>query len=376
MDSGVSARAIAQRLQPEIAAQAEQIERERRLPESLVATLKAEGAFRWLIPEAFGGTGVALPDFIAALQTVAEADASTAWCIAQGAVIATTSLWLPADVLSELWADPQMALANGPPRGCEAVAVDGGYRVNGNWGFSSGCQHATWMHGVVRRRDDGAWLGAFFPKRSVSFHDNWQTGGLRGTGSFEFSVQDLLVPAQHIVNFRHPPATSDPITRLPAGLIFALSFASVALGVARGGLDTAVAIAQGKVPAYSSTTVKDDPDMQKILGEAECTWRAARAYLHDTVNTFWQALASQQTATDQQRVELRMAGTHSLRMAAQAFEGAYTVAGSTAIYTANPLHRRFQDMHTITQHVQARVGHYGYMGRYLFGHPFEPGPLN
>jgi alkylation response protein AidB-like acyl-CoA dehydrogenase len=370
------AQAIAESLQEDIANCADEIEAERRLPDALVEKLKASGALRLLIPEVAGGVGVALPDFIKALQTFAQADASTAWCVSQGAVIATTSLWLENQTLQALWADPLMALANGPPRGCTAVPDGNGYRVSGNWGFSSGCQHATWMHGAVRRSDDNAWLGVFFPKSSAQFHDNWQTGGLAGTGSFEFSVQDLLVPMEYVVDFRQPATIDDPITRLPVGLVFAVSFAAVALGVARGGLDAAIAIAQGKVPAYSSATVKDDPDMQKLLGEAESEWRAVRVYLHDTVSEVWQALLHQKTASDQQRIDLRMAGTHTMRSAAQVLDKAYAIAGSSAIYRDNPLQRRFQDMHTMTQHVQARLAHYGYVGRYLFGHPFKPDALN
>ena len=79
---------------------------------------------------------------------------------------------------------------------------------------------------------------------------------------------------------------------------------------------------------------------------------------------------------DTMTVDLRMAGTHTIGEAAAALQLAYTVAGSSAIYRANPLQRRFQDMQVITQHVQGRPGHYGYVGRYFLGHEFKPGPLN
>ena len=157
----------------------------------------------------------------------------------------------------------------------------------------------------------------------------------------------------------------------------AASSTMIRRSITSGGSPWAIsALASSSLPAYSSTGVVDDPDMQKLLGEAEGTWRAARALLHDTVNGVWDALAGQDYASDAQRVDLRLAGTHALRMAAEALNHAYTIAGSTAIYAENPLQRRFQDMHTITQHVQARLGHYGYVGRYLFGKGFEGGPLN
>ena len=374
--SSVVATALAKSYQTQIAEAADQIEQERCLPDALADGLKRDGAFRALIPHAYGGLGAELPDFVEAMRIFAQVDASTAWCVTQGAVIATTSLWLPEDSAQALWSDPQCAIANGPPRDCIARPVDGGVEVTGHWGFSSGSAHATWMHGAVRRSSDDVWMGVFFEKSAATFVDNWQVAGLRGTSSQEFSVEGLVIPDEWIADFRQPAISDSTITRVPTGLVFAVSFASVALGVARAGLDVALALAQGKVPGYSSATLKEDPDMQKVIGEAEARWRSGKAFLDEVVGRVWSALANQSAITDDQRIDLRMAGSHIIREAAAVLDLAYLVAGSTAIYQSNPLQRRFQDMHVITQHVQARIGHYGYVGRYLLGYPFQRGPLN
>jgi len=367
--------ALADALSGQVAACADETERRARLPEPLVAALKAAGAFRQLIPERFGGLGVMLPDFVRAMQIHAEADASTAWCIAQGAVIATTSLWLPEHSAGALWSDPLCAVANGPPRDCGAEPEQDGYRVRGHWGFSSGCHHATWMHGALRRTTDGVWLGVYFPKGEATFHDNWQVAGLRGTGSLEFSVADLRVSSDWVADFRRPPIDDGAMFRIPAALIFAVSFGSVALGVARAALDTVIDLAQGKVPGYASVTLRDDPGMQALVGQAETRWRAARAFLHDTVDNVWTAVNDQDAIIDSQRIDLRMAGTNAINEAVAVLDRAYEVAGSSAIYRTNPLQRRFQDLHVIGQHVQGRPSHYGVVGRYFLGHPFKPGPM-
>jgi alkylation response protein AidB-like acyl-CoA dehydrogenase len=367
--------ALARQFRNQVTEATDEIEELRALPDHLVAPLKKAGTFRLLIPEKFGGLGAALPDFIEALQTFAEADASTAWCISQGAVIATTSLWLPEESLRELWSDPDCAVANGPPRGCDAAPDGDDYRITGHWGFSSGSAHATWMHGAVRRTTDGAWMGTYFPKSSATFHDNWQVAGLKGTGSLEFTVTDLPVPGRWMTDFRQAPIDDGALYRIPVALVFAVSFGSVAVGIARAGLDAAIDLAQGKVPGYSSTTVKDDPDMQKMVGEAEMRLRSARAFLHDTVNAVWASVEHQDAIQDAQRIDLRMAGTHAINEATSVLDLAYTVAGSSAIYQSNPLQRRFQDMHVVSQHVQGRPAHYGVVGRYFLGHPFKPGPM-
>ncbi|MCZ6618644.1 MAG: acyl-CoA dehydrogenase family protein, partial [Gammaproteobacteria bacterium] len=81
------AAAIAEGLRSQIETCANEIDETRKLPIELVATLKRAGAFRLLIPESLGGLETPLPEFLDAVQIYAEADASTAWCITQGAVI-------------------------------------------------------------------------------------------------------------------------------------------------------------------------------------------------------------------------------------------------------------------------------------------------
>jgi alkylation response protein AidB-like acyl-CoA dehydrogenase len=191
----------------------------------------------------------------------------------------------------------------------------------------------------------------------------------------EFSLDDLKVPGRWITDFRQPPIDEGPLFKIPTALVFAVSFGSVALGVARAGMDVAIDLAQGKVPGYSSSTLKDDPDMQRMIGEAEMRWRAAHAFLHDTVARLWEALQDQDAILDEQRIALRMAGSNAIGDAVTALDLAYKVSGSTAIYQSNPLQRRFQDMHVISQHIQGRPVHYGVVGRYFLGHPLKPGPM-
>ena len=371
-----TATAVAERLRASVAEAADANDANRALDNELVRQLKAAGVFRLLIPRRFGGLEAPFPDFLNALQIYAQADASTAWCISQGAVIGTTSVWLAEAQVRAIWSDPGACVANGPPGACEAERRGDAWVLNGRWGFSSGCLHATWMTGALRVRDSNRWLCAFVPQSAVRFHDTWDVQGLRGTGSLEFSVENLAVEDVWMADLGGHPNDDGIFYRLPTGLAFAASFAAVALGVARAALDAVFELAGDKVPKMGAGLVKDDPDAQKMLGEAEIRWRAGRAFLHDTVSGVLAELEHQEAITDDQRIALRMAGTHVIREAAAALNLAYTAAGSTGIYRHHPLHRCFQDMNVITQHIQARMSYYGFVGRHLLGHPFIPGPMN
>jgi alkylation response protein AidB-like acyl-CoA dehydrogenase len=232
------------------------------------------------------------------------------------------------------------------------------------------------MIGTARVADSRRWVMSFFPKEQATFHDNWQVQGLRGTGSFEFSVDELLIKKPWTADMAQAPNHDDDLYKIPSGLTFAVSFASVALGVARAGLDVVMELANDKVPGFTSQVLKDDPLVHAQMGQAEIRWRSAHAFLHATVDAIWNSLPDQTGVTEDQRIALRMAGTHVIREAAAALDIGYSIAGSSGIYHDNPLHRRYQDMNVITQHVQGRLGHYGFVGRYLLGHPYEHGPLS
>jgi alkylation response protein AidB-like acyl-CoA dehydrogenase len=79
--------------------------------------------------------------------------------------------------------------------------------------------------------------------------------------------------------------------------------------------------------------------------------------------------------THAERAALRMCGTHVIRECADVLDLAYKVAGSTGIYQDHTLQRRFQDMHVITQHVQARESYFALLGRYAISGNYETGPM-
>jgi len=361
-------------LLPEVAASAEETERTRALAKDVVVQLKDAGAFRLLVPRAFGGLEVRFEEYMKLIEQLSQADASTGWCVNQAAVIATTSLWLPAAKIHEIWSAPDTAIANGPPFDCEISPHDSGYQLNGHWGFSSGCQHATWMMGAARF-SEGGWRIAYFRPADVEFTDNWQVAGLRGTGSFEFQCQDLVLPEEQVADMAAPATIDSDVTRVPGALLFAVSFAGVAVGVARGALTDVLEIAQGKLPRYAKLHLRDDPDVQRFIGKATARWRAARAYLYDTVAEVLEGVRGHGAITHDQRAKLRMAGTHVIRECAEVVDLSYKVAGSTGIYQGQTLQRRFQDMHVITQHVQARESYYGLLGRFAISGEYETGPM-
>lgn len=357
----------ARALGPLVARRAAEIEERRRLTEDVLDALLAADVFRLLVPAALGGRERPFPEFMRIVELLAQADASTAWCVNQGGVFATMAAWCDPDGAHEIWSDERCAIANGtPPPGTATRLIDG-FRVDGRWSFSSGCDHATWIAALARLDEgDPADVRFFFlPRGDVRFHDTWDVRGLRGTGSYDFSVTGARVPERRSVTVSAaPPHVSGPLYVIRPMLLFACGFAAVSVGLARAALDDALTIVRDKRPRYARIASRADPLALDWVGRAEARWGAARAFLFSTVGEVWDAVAARGAITVEERVRLRMAGTHCIRECAAVVERAYDLAGTDGIHEAHPLQRRFQDMHVVAQHVQARRAMYPQIGEF------------
>jgi alkylation response protein AidB-like acyl-CoA dehydrogenase len=369
----------ARELAPAIQDAADEIEQTRELPRPLFEALADAGLFQMLVPRQLGGAELDLPTYIRVIEEIAKADASTAWCINQGGVWATHAVCVPPALAREIWVDtPRGVVANTPAPTATAIPVDGGFRVTGRQGFSTGSRHAAWVaargkiveDGRPRRLASGAEDVRFFlfPVGEVELLDTWHTRGMRGTGTHHFALRDAFVPEERTFLVAAPPRPGyGPLYAVPRSLMFATGDAATALGLARRTLDVFVELASAKTPGYSSTLLRDQPMVQYEVGQAEAHLRAARALLTETVCEVWGPICATGVMTLPQRVALRTATTFALRGGASVVDVAYNLAGATAVFESHPIQRYFQDAHVITQHVQARLGHYELVGRYYLG---------
>ena len=367
-----TARALAVR----VAAETDRIDRERQIPSELAGEIADKDFFRLLVPRSLGGAELDYLVFLQIVQVFGEADGSTAWCINQNNVFATNSVRMPEQTAQEIWGDRRAVTTNGPPTAsARAVPVDGGYRLTGRWDFSSGIRHATWVAALVPigHSDQGDDASSdrkevrtlLIPKEDVRLVDVWQVNGLRGTGSFSFEADDLFVPGYRSYSPSDGPREDGALYVIPTSLLFPSGFATVALGVARASLDAAIDLSGNK--AVDQEMLRDRPTTQRQIGTAEAIWRSARAFLRESSSSVWESARKNRSLTIEERIRLRLASTHAIRMAAEVVDIAYNVCGSSSIFSINPVQRRFQDVHVITQQVQGRLAHYDTAGQFFLG---------
>lgn len=364
----------ARELAVRVAANADSIDCHRQIPSELAGEIADQGFFRLLVPRSLGGAEMDHPDFLQILQVFAEVDASTAWCINQNNVFATDCVRMPEQTAREIWDEGRAVVTNGPPTSsAKAVPVNGGFRLSGRWDFSSGSTHATWLAAIAPvgthdgSKDRNGARVLLIPREDVNFLDYWQVNGLRGTGSFSFEVDDLYVPNARTYGQTDPGREDGPLYIIPRTLLFGSGFATVALGVARASLDAAIDVAGLKTPGRTRTPLRDLATTHRLIGEGEAIWLSAQAFLETSASTLWMIACRDHALGTEERIRLRLASTHAIRQAAKVVDMAYELCGSNAIFTNNPIQRRFQDIHVITQHAQGRYIHYETAGMVRLG---------
>src|SRR5215468_2041389 len=378
-DARVIARAEAVR--PIVAAAANDIERERRLPAPLLDRLHEAELFRLLLPRSANGIETDPLTFFHVIETIAQADASTAWCLSQAGGCAMSAAYLDLPVARSIFGDdPRAVLAWGPGPRVKAVECDGGYRVTGVWAFASGGRHATWLgaHCPIFKADGSPRLDAdgqqaertmLVRTEDVAWTDIWNTVGLRGTASDQFALSDFFVRSDHSIirEFERECRESGPLFRMGNGTCYQVGFAGVACGIARGALDCFLDLAQSKVPRGGKSPIRDNAVVQSGLAQAEVNLRAARAYLLQSMAEIWTHLCAGAMITVAQRITVRMAATNAIHKAREAVDFAYHAAGATSIFDDHPLERRFRDIHTVTQQLQGRASHFETVGAWMLG---------
>ena len=356
---------------------ADWIDAERQMPPDLAADMADAGFFRLLLPRELGGAQLPHPDFLQILEQFAAADASVAWCLNQNNVFSTRSTRMDNATAREIWGEQRAVVTNGPPAGgSKSVPTQGGFRLSGHWNFSSGSDHATWIAALAPViPDNGSGVDGrpaetrlhLMPIDQVRMVDLWQVAGLRGTGSFSFQVDDLFVPKERTFVQEGPSRNDSPLYGIPTTLLFATGFATVALGVARKSLDIAIDVGQSRTPYRSGLLLRDHQTTQRTIGEAHAQQCSARAFLKEAHGRLWESICTRGALETDERIQLRVAATHAIRTSAQIVDAAYTLCGAGGIFQTNPIQRRFQDMHVITQHVQGHYVHYETAGQYLLG---------
>jgi acyl-CoA dehydrogenase len=308
---------------------------------------KSSGYLALAVPTELGGKGATIRQVALAQRELAKHCGSSALAVAMHHHVTLFTAWryrrgLPgADATLRRIADEGIVLVSTGgadftrPRGT-AVAVDGGYRVSGRKVFASQVPAGDVFSTMFVLEDNGdgpVILNMAVPVRGdgVTVLDNWDTLGMRGTGSHDVEIQDVFVPEDKVLA-RRPYGVVDP----PLQVIISNAFpviGAVYLGVAEAARDAAVA-------AVIGTSRAEDPSIQRQIGLMDNRLRVMAWALDGAMATI-----GDDPQPSMENVVAAMAAKREISIGGiEVCDLAMEVAGGGAYFRTSPIERCYRDV--------------------------------
>ena len=350
------------------------------LPKATVDALSTSGLSGLKIPAELGGAEADPVTQLEVLEALARIDGAAGWCLMiQGGSSGMVGGFVPDEAAEAVFGGsiPKVAGAVSP-RG-KAVPVDGGFQLSGRWQFGSGIRHADWVVSGARVADSDAptaYRMFVVPRAQVEVHDNWRVSGLKGTGSCDYSLNDVFVSGsfsfQAMELFEGHARRGGPLYRMGMPGFVAMEHTAVALGIGRRALDEitdqASSKSRGLLPSAASALARRG-SFQRDLGKADLELRAARALAVDVFERAWDLACGGRVPEPALQAEMRSVATYATEVAEAVVTTAYLYAGGGVLFESNPLQRCFRDIHAASQHFVVSNSSYEGLAGFRLGLP-------
>src|SRR5262249_28996365 len=105
------------------------------------------------------------------------------------------------DAAEEIYATPDLRITTTIAPTGQAVPVDGGFRVTGQWTWNTAGVHSDWFAAacVVPGEEESGLRLLLLLTTDAEHQDNWRAAGMAGTATNIATVKDVFVPATRTI---------------------------------------------------------------------------------------------------------------------------------------------------------------------------------
>lgn len=342
---------------------ADQTDNLRRLAGENVEALRREGLCRLMVPKRFGGYQTDVRTYVDVIAELGRGCGSTAWVASLINVCAWLAALFPEQAQRDVWGpDPDAWIAGSLAPNGEALAVDGGWRVNGRWPWASGCLHAQWVACGIHMKDDRgemANLGlALIPVSDVAIEDTWFMAGMKGTGSNTIVARDAFVPEHRFLPYPQAFAgqyrteyTDEAVYRVAFVPVTVLILAGAQIGVARAALDHVGSRARTRGITHTTFQAqRDSAGFQMLVAEASMKIDTATLHVQRAAGDLDRAAAEGRQLDLTARARVRIDTALAAKACREAVELLVQAHGTSSLADSNRMQRLWRDVHVASHH--------------------------
>lgn len=329
-----------------------------------VEAMKKARLYRMLVPKTIGGIEAEPCRILEVIEEISYAYGSAGWCLLNSVFYsAIVNIFATKAVATEVLANRDVVIAGQlAPKGIAIPEADG-YRLSGNYTFGSGISQADYLlcGAVISDRDildgnlskDGLENRIFLVSRdAVTVDRDWQVLGLRGTGSYSFSVSEKYIRA----DYSFPIDLFDEYARKLSGTVYALGHIGLsslcltgfALGVAKRALHENAEIAKTKKTPHG--LVGDSPTFQEQFARAVAKLRAARSYCFEVYDGVTKDIMETGNSLDVEQITLFPLCLHHVYEVALEVCNFFYINSHRDALRDSPLQQCYRDINTAIQH--------------------------
>jgi 3-hydroxy-9,10-secoandrosta-1,3,5(10)-triene-9,17-dione monooxygenase len=328
--------------------------------------MQEAGFFRILQPRRWGGYEMHPNVFYDVQKALAEGCMSTGWMYGVVGCHPYEIALFHEEAQAEVWGEDTSTLVSSSyqPVG-KVTTVEGGFRLSGRWGFSTGSVHCKWvvLGALVPPSEPGGApdMRAFLlPRADYTIdRDAWHVFGLQGTGSHDVIVDDVFVPEHRTHRSIDGFLCTNPgqetntgaLYTLPWAQVFMRSVSTAAFGGARAAITAAIEIAQSRVSTNTGKASKNDPFLMAAISKAHAQVIEMEQTLRLTFEDLMGYAERGEAIPMEKRTLYAYNSASVVRRMAELVDGMMELLGGRAIYTSSPIIQPWLDLHAGRAHV-------------------------
>lgn len=318
--------------------------------------LRQRGALKLTLPQALGGEGLSLYQLLLFQERLAKGSGSTAlalgWHLMVFGYLSFDLKWqrpiferLCREVVQDgvlinvLITDREAGnLLRGAKPSTTARKTEAGYVIRGRKAFCSSAPALAQMIVYAFIEEEGRMAEFLVPKSErVRIIENWNTIGMRSTGSHDIEFDDVLVPHDALLSYIDPGQSSSFTT---ASRAFGLQISAVYLGIAVAARDFALQFADGYQSRSLGSSILDAPQVQQKLGEIKLLIGSSKTLLYGLAERWERHAAIQHRLHHEVAIAKYTVTNNAIRIV----ELAMGIVGGHALSKDLPLERYFRDV--------------------------------
>lgn len=348
-------------LVPELRKLSPRINKARAVPVEVIAMLSDGGLMGLARPRMYGGPELDVGLIFEIGRVLAEGDGSTAWvyCVTNSHDH-LVGLY-PKEVQDAYWSSARPLCASSyQPQG-KVERVEGGFRLTGQWGFSSGIDHCDWVvvGSLIFPEAGPPTLGLFMLERGeFEVIDDWYVMGLSGTGSKSVAVRDLFVPAERVLDNADIFAGNTPGAKIHANplysasiwLLFGYSILAPTTGIARAAYNETVAAMRAKAVSPDPTFPPRRAGIEMRLAEISVKLEACELLFQTSLEETEGLIMAGKPVSDEIRTRNRRNQAYIARTCREIVDSMMQMAGGRGLREDAPIQRALRDIYAISAH--------------------------